>query len=74
MIDNKELAEYILNEMKGCTVNGLGIDGEWLYVKQPFASELAFWIQQFKTKDCCGHSEWSELYKRNISIKDEEEI
>ncbi len=72
MIDNKELAEYILNEMKGCTVSGMGIDGEWLYVKQPFASELAFWIQQFKTKDCCGHSEWSERYQRNIWIKDEE--
>ena len=74
MVDNKELAKYISKRMKGCTVKGTGIDGEWLYVKKPFTDELAFWIQQFKTKDCCGHSEWSELYKRNIWIKDEEEI
>ena len=74
MVDNKELAKYISKRMKGCTVKGIGIDGEWLYIKKPFTDELAFWIQQFKTKDCCGHSEWSELYKRNIWIKDEEEI
>ena len=41
-------------------------------IKVPTESELAFWIQQFKTKDCCGHSEWSERYQRNIWIKDEE--
>mgnify|MGYP001370971366 CR=1 FL=1 len=35
--------------------------------------ELEFWIQQFKTKDCCGHSEWSERFQRNIWIKDEED-
>jgi len=72
VIDNTELAEYILNEMKGCTIKGANIDGKWLYVKQPFASELAFWIQQFKTKDCYGHSEWSERYHKNIWIKDKE--
>ena len=56
--------------MKGCTVKG--IDGEWLYVKKPFTDELTFWIQQFKTRKCVGHSEWSERYQRNIWIKDEE--
>ena len=70
MVDNKELAEYISKRMKGCTVKG--IDGEWLYVKKPFTNELAFWIQQFKTRKCVGHSEWSERYQRNIWIKDEE--
>jgi hypothetical protein len=72
MIDNKELAEYISKQMKGCTVSGIGIDGEWLYVKKPFVDDLVFWIHQFKTKDCCGHSEWSERFKRNIWIKDGE--
>ena len=59
--------------MKGCAVKGIDIDGEWLYIKKPFTEELAFWIQQFKTKDYCGHSEWSERYQRNIWIKDEED-
>ena len=54
--------------MKGCIVKG--IDGEWLYMKKPFTDELAFWIQQFKTKDSAGHAEWSDLYKRNIWVKD----
>ena len=70
MVDNKELAKYISKRMKGCTVKG--IDGEWLYVKKPFTNELAFWIQQFKTRKCVGYSEWSERYQRNIWIKDEE--
>ena len=69
MVDNKELAKYISKRMKGCTVKG--IDGEWLYVKKPFTNELAFWIQQFKTRKCVGYSEWSERYQRNIWIKNE---
>ena len=63
MIDNKELAEYIYKKM----TDGKSMDG-----KVPTITELIFWIQQFKTKDCCGHSEWSERYKRNIWIKDDE--
>ena len=59
--------------MKGCTVNGAGIDGEWLYVKKPFTDELAFWIQQFKTRKCDGHSEWSERYQCNVWVSDYEE-
>ena len=58
--------------MKGCTVKGIDIDGKWLYVKKPLADELAFWIQQFKIRDCTGHSEWSERYQRNIWIKNEQ--
>ena len=57
--------------MKGCRVSGL--HGEWLYIKEPVEDELEFWIQQFKTKDCCGHSEWSERFQRNIWIKDEDD-
>ena len=71
MIDNKELAEYISKRIKGCAIKGMNIDGEWLYVKKPFTDELAFWIQQFKTRKCVGYSEWSKRYQRNIWIKDE---
>ena len=56
--------------MKGCRVKG--VHGEWLYIKEPVEDELEFWIQQFKTKDCCGHSEWSERFQQNIWIKDDE--
>ena len=35
---------------------------------------LAFWIQQFKTRGCEGHSEWSETFQRNIWIKDDEKL
>ena len=70
MIDISELAEYISDRMKGCTVNGIGIDREWIYTKKPIESQLRFWIQQYLVKDSCGHSEWSERYKRNIWIKD----
>jgi hypothetical protein len=42
-------------------------------IKVPTEDELEFWIQQFKVKDFCGHSEWSERFQRNIWIKDEED-
>ena len=68
MVDNKELAEYLLKRIqevkwisRGELFQGLTIDA------------LSFWIQQFKTKDCCGHSEWSERYQKNIWIKDDEQ-
>ena len=57
MINNKELAEYIYKRI----------------IKKPTVDELEFWIQQFKTKDCCGHSEWSERFQRNIWVSDCEE-
>ena len=71
IIDNKELAEYISKRMKDCTVKGIA--AEWLYVKKPFTNELAFWIQQFKTRKCDGHSEWSDRYQRNMWVSDYEE-
>ena len=61
MINNKELAEYIHKEIQ---------DLKWRSRGELFqeltTSALEFWIQQFKTKDCCGHSEWSERFQRNI--------
>jgi len=42
-------------------------------IKVPTEDELGFWIQQFKTRGCVGHSEWSERFQQNIWIKDEED-
>ena len=36
-------------------------------------STINFFFQQFKTRGCEGHSEWSERYQRNIWISDDEE-
>ena len=67
MIDNKELANYILKRIQELK---WGTRGE-LFMKLT-TDTLEFWIQQFKTRKCVGHSEWSERYQRNIWIKDEE--
>ena len=68
MVDDKELAKYIFKRIQKINWRSRG---ELFTKLTPDA--LSFWIQQFKTKDCCGHREWSELYQRNIWIKDEEE-
>jgi hypothetical protein len=39
-------------------------------IKVPTEDELEFWIQQFKTRKCIGHSEWSERFQCNIWIED----
>ena len=68
MIDNKELAKYLYKRFQELNWTSRGE----LFTK--FTTDtLEFWIQQFKTKDCCGHSEWSEKFQRNIWIKVEEE-
>ena len=64
MIDNKELAKYIYKRM----TDGKSMDG-----KVPTITELTFWIQQFKTRKCDGHSEWSDRDNRNIWVSDYEE-
>jgi len=69
MIDNEKLAKYLHKRMETQDeVNTI-----FHLIKVPTKDELEFWIQQFKTKDCCGHSEWSERFQRNIWIKDEED-
>ena len=35
---------------------------------------INFFYQQFKTRGCEGHSEWSETFQRNIWIKDDEKL
>ena len=68
MIDNEKLAKYLRKRIKE---DGL-VNCRSTWCQVPTENELSFWIQQFKTKDCCGHSEWSERFQRNIWIKDEE--
>ena len=36
----------------------------------PTADELDFYIQQYKVKS--GHTEWSETYKRNFWVEEED--
>ena len=67
MVDNKELAKYILKRIQELK---WGTRGE-LFMKLT-TDTLEFWIQQFKTKDSCGHSEWSERYQCNMWVKDNE--
>jgi hypothetical protein len=73
MIDNKELAEYLYNEIsehQGDEDVKRTRPMTWptgLYFN---SNDLEYWIEQFKCKDFVGHSEWSEEYQKNIWIKD----
>ena len=69
MIDNIELAKYLRKRMEMQDK----VNTVFHLIKVPTEDELVFWIQQFKTRDCVGHSKWSERYQRNIWIKDEED-
>ena len=68
-IDNKELAKYLRKRMETQDE----VNTTFHLINVPTEDELEFWIQQFKGKDFCGHSEWSERFQRNIWIKDEED-
>ena len=67
MIDNIELAKYLRKRMETQDK----VNTVFHLIKVPTEDELVFWIQQFKTRDCVGHSEWSERYQRNIWVKEE---
>tara|TARA_Y100000310_G_C20139771_1_gene559715 strand:- start:21 stop:230 length:210 start_codon:yes stop_codon:yes gene_type:complete len=69
MIDNKELAKYLHKRMETQDK----VNTTFHLINVPTESELEFWIQQFRTRDCVGHSEWSERYQKNIWVKDEED-
>ncbi len=66
MINNIELAKYLHERMetqdKANTIFHL--------MKVPTEDELVFWIGQFRTRECSGHSEWSDRYQRNIWVDD----
>jgi hypothetical protein len=69
MIDNKELAKYLRKRMETQDE----VNTVFHLIKVPDEDELEFWIGQFKTRKCVGHSEWSERFQRNIWVSDYEE-
>ena len=60
------LGEYLKKRIE----SGEEVNTTFHLIKVPTADELDFYIQQYKVKD--GHSEWSDRYKINIWIEDEE--
>tara|TARA_B110000285_G_C14902421_1_gene503936 strand:+ start:234 stop:440 length:207 start_codon:yes stop_codon:yes gene_type:complete len=68
MIDNKKLAKYLHKRMSTQDK----VNTAFHLIKVPTEDELTFWIGQFRTRDSNGHSEWSEIYQRNMWIKDNE--
>ena len=69
MIDNKELARYLRKRLETQDK----VNTTFHLIKVPDEDELEFWIGQFKTRKCVGHSEWSEQFQRNIWVSDYEE-
>ena len=64
MRNDKQLAKYLWNEISNLSWKSRG---ELFNKLTPEAIE--FWISQHKIKE--GHSEWSEQFKKNIWIEDE---
>ena len=60
------LGEYLKKRIE----SGDEVNTTFHLIKVPTTDELDFYIQQYKVKE--GHSEWSERYKINIWIEDEE--
>ena len=69
MIDNKELAEYLYNEISEhqCD-NEVRRTRPQAWPSGLFFStnDLEWWIEQFKCSKCVGQSRWSERYQMNI--------
>ena len=59
---NEDLGKYIHRRMKEENITKNDLDED----------TLNFFYQQFKTRGCEGHTEWSETYQRNIWIKDKD--
>ena len=75
MVDNKKLASYIIKRIREEKEENIWVPlperKDWIEI--PTENELAFWIQQFKTRKCDGHSEWSERYQCNVWVSDYKE-
>ena len=69
MVDNIELAKYLHDRMESQDK----VNTVFHLMKVPTEDELVFWIQQFKTRKCAGHSEWSDLYQCNVWVDDNEQ-
>ena len=59
------LGEYLKKRIE----SGDEVNTTFHLIKVPTVDELDFYILQHKIKE--GHSEWSETYKKNIWIEDE---
>jgi hypothetical protein len=60
------LGEYLKKRIE----SGEEVNTTFHLIKVPSADELEYYIQQYKIKE--GHSEWSETWKKNMWIEDEE--
>ena len=60
------LGEYLKKRIE----SGDEVNTTFHLIKVPSADELEYYIQQYKIKE--GHSEWSETYKRNFWVEDED--
>ena len=66
MIDNKKLAKYLRKRMETQDK----VNTVFHLIKVPTEDELVFWIEQYKRRNCVGHSEWSERYQCNTWVSD----
>ena len=60
------LGEYLKKRIE----SGDEVNTTFHLIKVPSTDELEYYIQQYKIKE--GHSEWSETYKRNFWVEDED--
>jgi len=69
MIDNKDLAEYLYNEIsEHQSDNEIRRTRPQVWPTGLFfnTSDIEGWIKQFKCSGCVGQSRWSERYQMNI--------
>ena len=66
MTDYKELAIYLNERIK----TGEEVNTTFHLIKVPTEDELEFWIQQHRLRHCAGHYEWSERFKKNMCINE----
>ena len=74
MIDNKELAGYLCKRIREHYGEYFS-NKEYPYpaiLEVPTEDDLEFWIQQFKTRKWEGHTEWNEMYKMNVWVRDKD--
>ena len=73
MIDNKELATYLLKRIKEYQSDESirkTVPMSYPYGIYFTSDDLEFWIQQYQLRHCAGHFEWSEKFKKNMWVED----
>jgi hypothetical protein len=66
VLKSKQLAKYLHKRMSTQDK----VNTTFHLIKVPTIDELVFWIGQFRTRGCNGHSEWSEAYQSNQWVDD----